>query len=84
MLLAIDGIWYNDFYGMQTHAVFPYDQFLRKIADYLQQADVELNGKSVTKVGRHVGYQAGVHIGIPVSFLRAHLGRPGVYSLCSR
>ncbi|KAJ7285556.1 glucose-6-phosphate isomerase [Mycena rebaudengoi] len=59
VLLAIIGIWYNDFYGAQTHALLPYDQYLHKFADYFQQGDMESNGKSVTKGGQRVDYQTG-------------------------
>jgi len=59
VIMAVIGIWYNDFYGSQTHALLPYDQYLHKFADYFQQGDMESNGKSVTKGGQHVNYQTG-------------------------
>ncbi|KAG6885150.1 phosphatidylinositol N-acetylglucosaminyltransferase subunit gpi1 [Termitomyces sp. T159_Od127] len=59
VILAILGIWYNDFYGAQTHALLPYDQYLHKFADYFQQGDMESNGKTVTKGGQRVNYQTG-------------------------
>jgi glucose-6-phosphate isomerase len=59
VILAILGIWYNDFYGAQTHALLPYDQYLHKFADYFQQGDMESNGKTVTKGGQRVDYQTG-------------------------
>lgn len=59
VLLAVMGIWYNDFYGSQTHALLPYDQYLHKFADYFQQGDMESNGKFVTKDGHRVDYQTG-------------------------
>ncbi|THH22529.1 hypothetical protein EUX98_g8167 [Antrodiella citrinella] len=59
VLLAVLGIWYNDFYGSQTHALLPYDQYLHKFADYFQQGDMESNGKFVTKGGQRVDYQTG-------------------------
>ncbi|THH05608.1 hypothetical protein EW145_g4673 [Phellinidium pouzarii] len=59
VLLAVIGIWYNDFYGSQTHALLPYDQYLHKFADYFQQGDMESNGKFVTKSGQRVNYQTG-------------------------
>jgi glucose-6-phosphate isomerase len=59
VLLAAIGIWYNDFYGAQTHALLPYDQYLHKFADYFQQGDMESNGKFVTKGGQRVDYQTG-------------------------
>lgn len=59
VLMAVIGIWYNDFYGAQTHALLPYDQYLHKFADYFQQGDMESNGKFVTKGGQRVNYQTG-------------------------
>ncbi len=59
VLLGLLGIWYNDFYGAQTHALLPYDQYLHKFADYFQQGDMESNGKFVTKDGRRVSYETG-------------------------
>ncbi|KDQ10387.1 hypothetical protein BOTBODRAFT_36287 [Botryobasidium botryosum FD-172 SS1] len=59
VLLAVLGIWYNDFYGAQTHALLPYDQYLHKFADYFQQGDMESNGKFITKAGERVNYQTG-------------------------
>ncbi|KAI6142686.1 Glc-6-P isomerase [Pisolithus tinctorius] len=59
VILAVLGIWYNDFYGAQTHVLLPYDQYLHKFADYFQQGDMESNGKSVTKSGKRVDYQTG-------------------------
>ncbi|KAI0044777.1 glucose-6-phosphate isomerase [Auriscalpium vulgare] len=59
VLLAAVGLWYNDFYGSQTLALLPYDQYLHKFADYFQQGDMESNGKFVTKAGQRVDYQTG-------------------------
>jgi glucose-6-phosphate isomerase len=59
VLLAVVGLWYNDFYGSQTHALLPYDQYLHKFADYFQQGDMESNGKSITKGGHRVNYETG-------------------------
>ncbi|GAB1518228.1 glucose-6-phosphate isomerase [Rhizoctonia solani] len=59
VIMAVIGIWYNDFYGAQTHALLPYDQYLYKFADYFQQGDMESNGKFVTKDGNRVDYQTG-------------------------
>lgn len=59
VILAIVGIWYNDFYGSHTHLLLPYDQYLHKFADYFQQGDMESNGKFVTKGGQRVDYQTG-------------------------
>lgn len=59
VLMGLVGIWYNDFYGAQTMALLPYDQYLHKFADYFQQGDMESNGKSITKDGLRVDYQTG-------------------------
>jgi len=59
VLLALLGIWYDDFLGAQTHAVLPYDQYLWRFAAYLQQLDMESNGKSVDLAGEGVDYQTG-------------------------
>ncbi|KIM64884.1 hypothetical protein SCLCIDRAFT_599325 [Scleroderma citrinum Foug A] len=59
VLLGVIGVWYNNFYGAQTHVLLPYDQYLHKFADYFQQGDMESNGKSVTKNGQRANYQTG-------------------------
>jgi len=59
VIMALLGIWYNNFFGAETHALLPYDQYLSRFAAYFQQADMESNGKSVTRAGRPVGYQTG-------------------------
>ncbi len=59
VILALLGIWYNNFFGSQTYAILPYDQYLRMLANYLQQADCESNGKSITLDGQRVDYQTG-------------------------
>jgi len=58
-ILAMLGIWYNDFFGSQTYAVLPYDQYLSRFPAYLQQADMESNGKHVDRSGKAVTYQTG-------------------------
>jgi len=62
VILALVGIWYNDFYGAQTQALLPYDQYLKRFADYFQQGDMESNGKTVTKDGSRVDYETGVSV----------------------
>ena len=57
--LALLGIWYGDFFGAQTHAILPYDQYLHRLPAYLQQADMESNGKFVRKDGDRADYQTG-------------------------
>jgi len=59
VLLGLIGIWYGDFFGAETHAVLPYSQYLERFPAYLQQLDMESNGKSVTLAGDPVTYQTG-------------------------
>ncbi|MBK1716380.1 glucose-6-phosphate isomerase [Thiocystis violacea] len=58
-LLGLIGVWYANFAGARTHAVLPYDQSLRFLAAYLQQGDMESNGKGVTREGVAVDYSTG-------------------------
>ncbi|KAJ1924732.1 glucose-6-phosphate isomerase [Tieghemiomyces parasiticus] len=58
-LLAVIGVWYNDFFGAQSVALLPYDQYLSRFAAYFQQGDMESNGKFVTRDGQEVDYQTG-------------------------
>jgi len=63
VVMALLGVWYSGFHGAHAHAVLPYDQYLRRFAAYLQQADMESNGKSVDREGRPVGdYHTGLVI----------------------
>jgi glucose-6-phosphate isomerase len=57
--MAMLGIWYNNFFGAQATAVLPYDQHLHKFPAYMQQADMESNGKSVDRQGQVVDYTTG-------------------------
>ncbi|MFC5847418.1 glucose-6-phosphate isomerase [Deinococcus petrolearius] len=59
MLMGMLGVWYNNFFGAETVAVLPYDQYLAYFSAYLQQLDMESNGKHVTLAGEHVDYQTG-------------------------
>ncbi|MBN2144689.1 MAG: glucose-6-phosphate isomerase [Candidatus Aureabacteria bacterium] len=59
VILALLGIWYNNFLGASTHAVLPYDQYLHRFPAYLQQGDMESNGKSIDINGGKVDYQTG-------------------------
>ena len=59
VLLALIGLWYDDFFGAETYAVLPYSQYLARLPAYLQQLDMESNGKSVDLDGRRVEYQTG-------------------------
>ena len=58
-IMAMLGVWYNNFFNAQTHAILPYDQYLHRFPAYLQQADMESNGKSVTLGGQRVDYSTG-------------------------
>ncbi|HNW34872.1 MAG TPA: glucose-6-phosphate isomerase, partial [Candidatus Ozemobacteraceae bacterium] len=59
MILALLGIWYNNFFGAETSAILPYDQYLSRFAAYFQQGDMESNGKRVDRDGNPVEYQTG-------------------------
>eukprot|EP00049_Salpingoeca_infusionum_P022651 m.7996 g.7996 ORF g.7996 m.7996 type:complete len:564 (+) comp5310_c0_seq1:175-1866(+) len=59
VILALLGIWYNNFYGAQTHALLPYDQYMHRFAAYFQQGDMESNGKFVTRDGSRVAVSTG-------------------------
>ena len=59
VLLALLGVWYNNFFGAETVAVLPYDQYLSRLSAYLQQLDMESNGKSVDLDGNTIEYQTG-------------------------
>jgi glucose-6-phosphate isomerase len=59
VILALLGIWYTNFFGAETEAVLPYDQYLHRFPAYLQQGNMESNGKSVDRSGKHVNYQTG-------------------------
>jgi len=59
VILAMLGVWYVDFVGAKSHAILPYDHYLRFLPAYLQQADMESNGKRVTRDGTVVGYSTG-------------------------
>ncbi len=59
MLIGLLAVWYGDFFGAQTAAVLPYDQYLHRFPAYLQQLTMESNGKHVTLDGTHVDYDTG-------------------------
>ncbi|WFB35287.1 glucose-6-phosphate isomerase [Kiritimatiellota bacterium B12222] len=59
IILAVLGVWYNNFLGADSHAILPYDQYMHRFAAYFQQADMESNGKSTDQQGRAVDYQTG-------------------------
>jgi glucose-6-phosphate isomerase len=58
-ILGLLGVWYANFWDARTHAVLPYDQYLRLLPSYLQQGDMESNGKGVTREGAAVDYTTG-------------------------
>jgi len=59
VILAVLGIWYGNFYGAETHALLPYDQYMHRFAAYFQQGDMESNGKYVVRAGNKVNYSTG-------------------------
>ena len=59
VLLALVGVWYNNFFGTQTLAILPYDQYLQEFSAYLQQCDMESSGKSIDRQGKEITYQSG-------------------------
>ncbi|TKI04410.1 glucose-6-phosphate isomerase [Martelella alba] len=59
VLLALIGIWYNNFFGTETEAILPYDQYMHRFAAYFQQGNMESNGKYVDRDGHPVSYQTG-------------------------
>lgn len=59
VIMAMLGIWYNNFFGADTHAIIPYDQYLKRLPAYLQQLDMESNGKRVDREGKQIDYSTG-------------------------
>jgi glucose-6-phosphate isomerase len=59
VILALLGIWYNNFFGAESHAILPYDQYLHRFPAYFQQGDMESNGKSINRDGDRVGCSTG-------------------------
>ena len=59
VILALIGIWYNNFFESETEAILPYDQYMHRFAAYFQQGDMESNGKHVDRNGETVLYQTG-------------------------
>jgi glucose-6-phosphate isomerase len=60
VLMGLIGIWYNNFFGAETVSILPYSQYLWRLTSYLQQLDMESNGKSVTRDGQRItDYQTG-------------------------
>jgi glucose-6-phosphate isomerase len=59
VILALIGIWYDNFFGSETEAILPYDQSMHRFPAYFQQGNMESNGKSVDRTGKRVSYQTG-------------------------
>ncbi len=59
VILALIGVWYNNFYGAETEAILPYDQYMHRFSAYFQQGNMESNGKYVDRNGNPVTYQTG-------------------------
>ncbi len=59
VILALLGIWYNNFYGFESEAILPYDQYMHRFPAYFQQGNMESNGKCVDRNGNVVNYQTG-------------------------
>ena len=59
VIMALLGIWYNNFFGSDSLAILPYDQYLKRFAAYFQQGDMESNGKTVTRDGQKVNWETG-------------------------
>ncbi len=59
VVMALLGVWYNNFFGAETHAILPYDQYLHRFPAYFQQGDMESNGKRIDRDGHRVDYSTG-------------------------
>jgi len=59
VLLALLGVWYGNFFGAESHAILPYDQYMHRFPAYFQQGDMESNGKRVARDGTPVGVTTG-------------------------
>jgi glucose-6-phosphate isomerase len=59
VVLGVLGVWYNNFFGADSHAILPYDQYMHRFPAYFQQGDMESNGKCVTRDGEAVDYSTG-------------------------
>lgn len=59
VIMALLGVWYNNFFGAESLAILPYDQYLHRFAAYFQQGDMESNGKYIDREGNQVNYQTG-------------------------
>ncbi|MEJ7768814.1 MAG: glucose-6-phosphate isomerase [Chitinophagaceae bacterium] len=59
LLMALTGLWYTNFYGAQSEAILPYDQYMHRFAAYFQQGNMESNGKSTDRNGKRIDYSTG-------------------------
>ncbi|XP_061163062.1 glucose-6-phosphate isomerase-like [Saccostrea echinata] len=59
VILALIGVWYNNFFGAETQTLLPYDQYMHRFAAYFQQGDMESNGKYITRSGQKCNYKTG-------------------------
>ncbi|KYQ96889.1 glucose-6-phosphate isomerase [Tieghemostelium lacteum] len=59
MIMALMGVWYNNFFGFETNAILPYDQYMNRFPAYFQQGDMESNGKYINREGQSVDYSTG-------------------------
>jgi len=59
VIMALIGIWYNNFFGAETHVILPYDQYMHRFPAYFQQGDMESNGKRVNRDGQAIEYSTG-------------------------
>ncbi len=59
VILALLGVWYNNFFNAESHAILPYDQYLHRFPAYFQQGDMESNGKYISREGEKVDYSTG-------------------------
>lgn len=59
VMMGLLGVWYNNFFDAESHAILPYDQYMHRFAAYFQQGDMESNGKYIDRNGNRVAYQTG-------------------------
>ncbi len=59
VILALIGVWYNNFYGFESEAILPYDQYMHRFSAYFQQGNMESNGKYIDNAGNKVNYETG-------------------------
>jgi len=59
VMMGLLGVWYNNFWQADSHAILPYDQYMHRFPAYFQQGDMESNGKTITRDGEHVDYSTG-------------------------